>query len=55
MVQYRFSAWNGNNKEILEKKANNEGWGTLRGKGNLCPVCNHKMTLQEFIQNYQYR
>ena len=41
------------NKEVLEKKAAAEGWGTRRGKGNLCPVCNRQMTLAEFIRKYQ--
>lgn len=40
-------------KDILEKQATNEGWGTLRGKGNLCPVCNRKLSLVDFINKYQ--
>lgn len=43
------------NKELLESRAEKEGWSTLRGKGNLCPVCNHKMSLREFMNNYQLK
>lgn len=41
------------NKEILERRAEAEGWGTRRGKGNLCPVCNRKMSMFEFMSKYQ--
>lgn len=41
-------------KEALIKRAEAEGWGLRRGKGNLCPVCNHKMSLFEFMRNYQH-
>lgn len=40
------------NKEVLEKRAALEGWGYKQKKGNLCPVCNRKMTLAEFMKNY---
>lgn len=41
------------NKEILERRAKAEGWGTRREKGNLCPVCNRKMDMLEFMSKYQ--
>lgn len=41
-------------KEALEKKATLEGWGYKKGKGNLCPVCNRKMGLQEFMLRYSH-
>ena len=40
------------NKEVLEKRAALEGWGYKQRKGNICPVCNRKMTLAEFMKKY---
>lgn len=40
------------NKEVLEKRAALEGWGYKQRKGNLCPVCNRKMPLADFMKKY---
>lgn len=33
--------------------AEREGWTSVRGNGNLCPVCSGKLTVLEFIRKYQ--
>ena len=39
-------------KERIAKLSSLEGWGYKNRKGNLCPVCNHKMTLADFCRQY---
>ena len=41
------------NSKRLKALAEREGWTYIRGKGNRCPVCSHKITFLEFIANYQ--
>lgn len=41
------------NLDRIKVLAEREGWTSVRGKGNRCPVCSRKMSMVEFIRKYQ--